>query len=116
MVTVNAAKAFHMKKLGRIKGGYTADFVVFNDDADTPYNSVVAARLGDVRLVVIDGKPAYGDAEYSYLFDSLKIEYQEVIIEGVPKIVIGDLIGLMKRINRAVGFRKKLPFMPIEFD
>ncbi len=116
MVTTNAAKAFYLESLGRIKKGYTADFVVFNNNAASPYSSVVSARLKDVKLVVIDGKPAYGDSEYSGLFDSLKIDYQEVIVDDVEKIVIGDLNGLLKRINRAVGFEKKFPFLPVEFD
>ncbi len=116
MVTANAAKAFHLKKLGKIQRGYLADFVVFNNRADSPYTSVVSARLRDVKLVVIDGKPAYGDYEYSDLFDSLKIKYQTIIIDGVRKIIIGDIIGLVKRINRAVGFDKKFPFLPIEFN
>ena len=70
----------------------------------------------DVMLVVIDGKPAYGNAEYSWLFDSLKVKYQRVVIDGSEKVIRGDLIGLMKRISRAVGFKKELPFLPVEFD
>lgn len=116
MVTANAAKAFHQKKRGRIENGYIADLVVFNNKADNPYKSVVTSRLGDVRLVVIEGKPVYGDAEYSGLFDSLAIEYQELTVDGIPKIIIGDLKGVLKRINRAVGFKKEFPFMPVDLD
>lgn len=116
MATQNGAKAFHLNKFGRIENGYIADFVVFKNRADTPYKSIVTARLADVRLVVIDGKPAYGDAEFSGLFDSLKIKYQKLRVEFVQKIVIGDLKGVLRRIDRAVGFRKEFPFMPVEFD
>ncbi len=116
MATFNGAKAFHQKKRGRVETGYLADLTVVTNKSDNPYKSVVNARLGDVRLVVIDGKPAYGDAEYSGLFDALKIKYQEVTIDGVPKIVIGDLKSVLKRINRAVGFKKEFPFMPIDLD
>jgi cytosine/adenosine deaminase-related metal-dependent hydrolase len=116
MATMNAAKAFHQKKRGQIENGYMADLAVFKKKFDDPYKSVVNARLGDVLLVVIEGKPVYGDAEYSGLFDSLQIKYQELIIEGVPKIAIGDLKSVLKRINRAVGFKKEFPFMPVELD
>lgn len=116
MATINAAKAFHQKKRGRIENGYMADLAVFKNKADNPYKSVVTARLGDVRLVVIEGKPVYGDAEFSGLFDSLGIQYQELAVDGIPKIVIGDLKGVLKRINRAVGFKKEFPFMPVELD
>jgi cytosine/adenosine deaminase-related metal-dependent hydrolase len=116
MVTVNPAKAFRLKKFGQIKPGFVADIAVFADRGKTPYESVVSAELRDVMLVVIDGKPAYGNAEYSWLFDSLKVKYQRVVIDGSEKVIRGDLVGLMKRISRAVGFKKELPFLPVEFD
>lgn len=116
MTTVNAAKAFRQKKLGKIETGYTADFVVFTNNENNSYKSVVNSRLRDVQLVVIDGKPSYGNIEFSDLFDSLKIEYQTVKIDGVRKVIVGDIIGLIKRIQRAVGFKKEFPFLPIEFD
>jgi 5-methylthioadenosine/S-adenosylhomocysteine deaminase len=116
MVTVNGAKAFRLKKNGYLKNGYIADFVVFSQRHDDPYNSIVASELRDVMLVVIDGKPVYGSSEMSDLFSALDVEYQEVVIDRSEKIVTGDLIGLMKRISRAVGFKKELPFLPVDFD
>ncbi len=80
------------------------------------YKSVVTAELKDVMLVVIDGRPAYGAAEFAELFDYFNIKYQEVILDGVKKIVIGDLLGLLRRISRAVGFKKEFPFLPVEFE
>ena len=115
MVTVNAAKAFRLKNLGHIKAGYNANFVVFAETKNNPYDSVVSAHLKDVLLVVIDGKPAYGDKKYSSLFEALKIKFQNVTVDGVDKIIIGDLKGLTERINRAVGFQKRFPFLPVEF-
>ncbi len=116
MVTLNPAKAFRLKKFGQIKPGFVADLAVFADNGKTPYESVVSAELRDVMLVVIDGKPAYGNAEYAWLFDALRLKYQRVVIDGAEKLIIGDLLGLMKRISRAVGFKKELPFLPVEFD
>ena len=66
-------------------------------------------------LVVINGMPAYGDAEFAELFQSLNVQYQEIIMNGIEKIVIGDLKGLLKRISRAVGFKKEYPFLPVEY-
>jgi cytosine/adenosine deaminase-related metal-dependent hydrolase len=116
MVTVNPARAFRLRKFGQVKPGFIADLTVFADRGKSPYESIVSAELRDVMLVVIDGKPAYGNAEYSWLFDSLKLKYQRVLIDGAEKVIKGDLIGLMKRISRAVGFKKELPFLPVEFD
>ena len=69
MVTVNPAKAFWLKKTGMIKAGYVADLAVFAHRGKSPYESVVSAQLRDVLLVVINGKPVYGSAEYAHLFD-----------------------------------------------
>ena len=116
MVTVNPAKAFRLKNCGHIKPGYTADFAVFAQTKNDPYDSVVSAHLKDVLLVVIDGKPAYGDRIYKSIFDALKIKCQNVTVEGVEKVIIGDLKGVIDRINRAVGFYKEFPFLPVEFN
>ncbi|RPI95044.1 MAG: hydrolase [Spirochaetales bacterium] len=116
MVTLNPARAFRLKKFGQVKSGFVADLAVFADKGKTPYESVVSAELRDVMLVVINGRPAYGNAEYAWLFDALKIKYQRVVIDGTEKVIIGDLLGLMKRISRAVGFKKELPFLPVQFD
>jgi len=116
MVTMNPAKAFRLNDAGQIRPGYVADFVVFSEKKENPYESIVSARLRDVLLVVIDGKPAYGDRKYKYIFEALKIKHQNVTVDGMEKIIIGDLKGLTERINKAVGFQKKFPFLPVEFD
>ncbi len=115
MVTVNPAKAFRLKNTGEIKPGYTADLVIVRDRGGSYINSVVASDLRDIRLVVINGLPAYGDAEFAPLFSSLGVKCQEVVVAGVEKVVIGDLLGLLNRINRAVGFKKEYPFLPVHY-
>lgn len=116
MVTVNPAKAFRQKQLGRIAEGYIADLCMVRDRGGSPAGSVVNAHLRDIMLVVIDGRPVYGDAAYADVFDDLGAAYQRVVLDGVDKIITGDPIGLLKRISRAVGFKKEFPFLPIDFD
>ncbi len=115
MITVNGAKAFRLHDHGSIKTGNVADFVVVKDRGGSFINSIVSSNLKDIMLVVINGMPAYGDIEYAGLFDSLKIQYQEIVLDGREKVVIGDLLGLLKRISRAVGFKKTFPFLPVDF-
>ena len=116
MVTVNAARAFRQKKNGRIAEGQIADIAVFRDRGGAPAASVVNAQLRDVMLVVIDGRPVYGDRAYSGVFDELGVTYREIVMDGVDKIIIGDPVGLLRRISRAVGFKKEFSFLPVEFD
>lgn len=116
MVTVNPAKAFRLYRNGSLKQGNLADIAVFRSNGGSPYQSVVDADLEDVLLVVIDGLPAYGLSEYAYIFDELGVEYRHIVLKGQDRVIIGDPVGLMKRISRAVGFKKELPYLPIEFD
>ncbi len=115
MITVNSARAFRLHDNGSIKTGNVADFVVVKDRGGSFINSLISSNLKDIMLVVINGMPAYGDIEYAGLFDSLKIQYQEIVLDGREKVVIGDLLGLLKRISRAVGFKKTFPFLPVDF-
>lgn len=115
MVTVNPAKGFRLYDNGSIKEGNIADFVVVKDRGGSYINSVVSAGLKDIMLVVINGLPVYGDVEFAELFNSLNVHYQELVMDGVEKVIIGDLKGLLRRISRAVGFKKEYPFMPVEF-
>ncbi len=116
MITDNPARAFRFKNLGQIKENFQADFVIFRYRESTAYRSVINAEMEDILLVVIDGKPVYGASDFSELFDYFKIEYQEITLKGSKKIIIGDLIGLLRRISRAVGFKKEFPFIPVDFD
>ena len=116
MITENPVKAFKLWDNGKVKKDYRADLVVFRDTHGKNPSSVVNARLKDIKLVVVDGNPAYADAEFDFLFNKLKINYEKITVEGESKIVIGNLIGLLQRISRAVGFKKTYPFLPVEFN
>ncbi|MBN2078779.1 MAG: amidohydrolase family protein [Spirochaetes bacterium] len=116
MVTVNPAKALRRDDMGRVEEGFIADLCVFRDRGGAPAASVTQAHLRDVMLVVIDGRPVYGDASFAGAFDHCGVEYRPVVIDGVDKLIIGDPVGLLKRISRNVGFKKEFPFLPIEFD
>ncbi len=116
MITENPAKAFRLFDNGTISKNKLADFTVVRHKESDPYDSVVSAELEDIKLVVIEGIPVYGDSEYSGIFDSLQVKYQRVNIAGADKIIIGDLKGLLKRINKAIGYNKKLDFLPVDLD
>ncbi len=116
MITENPAHALKLDGAGALKEGNVADLALFRDKGGSPESSVVDAGLRDVMLVVIDGNPVYGDASYAGLFDALGIKYQNIVLDDAEKIVAGDIIGLLKRISRAVGFKKTFPFLPVEFN
>jgi hypothetical protein len=68
MVTINAAKALGLGSvLGSLAPGMRADVLVITGDALAPYDALLAATPGNVRLVLVNGVPLYGDDELAAL-------------------------------------------------
>ncbi len=62
MVTSDAAKVIALDDmLGKIEVGHMADLMVIGGDPMKPYESIVAARPKDVRLVTVGGVVLFGD-------------------------------------------------------
>jgi urease alpha subunit len=62
MVTIEAARALEVHaQLGSVEQGKLADLVVVSGDRAKPYESLVHARPGHVRLVMVNGAVLYGD-------------------------------------------------------
>jgi hypothetical protein len=63
MVTLDAAKALGWDSLlGSLEVGKRADIAVVAGDPGDPYGSLVKLRPAQVQLVMVDGRPLYGDA------------------------------------------------------
>ena len=68
MVTTNAAAALGLGAvLGSLTPGKKADVLVITGDALAPYDALLAASPGRVRLVIVNGVPLYGDDELAAL-------------------------------------------------
>jgi len=63
MATVIPAKLLGMSTLiGSLAPTMLADITVIAGDRTTPYDAIINAKPNDVRLVLVDGVPLYGDA------------------------------------------------------
>jgi 5-methylthioadenosine/S-adenosylhomocysteine deaminase len=61
MATCNPADALRWSdKLGRIRQGLHADFLVLSDRGGDPYRNLISATENDVMFVAINGYPFYG--------------------------------------------------------
>jgi cytosine/adenosine deaminase-related metal-dependent hydrolase len=114
MLTKNPAKAFSLHNLGQIEPDFLADFIIVNGDKNNPYDTVTSMNYEDIMLVVINGKPVYGDESFIPLFDALGSSYQKIKVDSFKKIIEGDVLGLLDRIRASVGFHKELEFLPVE--
>ncbi|OHE60736.1 MAG: hydrolase [Treponema sp. GWB1_62_6] len=116
MVTVNPAKAFRMAdRLGSLEEGKLADLLVLKARKDDAYENLASAAMEDIELLVMEGRPLYGEERFTGLFgDMLPLGYTIVKVGGRRMFVIGDPSGLYAEIRKKVGFGKKLDYLPFE--
>jgi 5-methylthioadenosine/S-adenosylhomocysteine deaminase len=117
MVTINGAKAFWMQdQIGSLEEGKLADIMVLKAKGDDPYENLAGASMKDIELLVLAGKPIYGEIRFLDIFsDSIIPEgYTEITVGKRPMFVIGDPAALYREIRRRTGFKKVLDFLPFE--
>ncbi len=115
MVTINPAKAFRMSdRIGSLQEGKFADILLLRPRFEDPYEALVNADMEDIELLLMEGDPIYGSAKYEVLFTERNVDYTEISVRGRRMLVKGDPTGLIQEIREAVGFKKKLDFIPID--
>ncbi len=94
MATVDAAASVGADKLiGKLATGFYADIAVFRGDPTNAFASILAARPETIKLVLIGGKPQYGDAEIMGAIAAKICETMDVC--GMPKMVCMRDAGLI---------------------
>ena len=118
MVTGNPARALMLDgRLGRIAPGYTADLLVLERCANsTPFERIVEARPEDVVLVLLAGRPRYGDRQFDSLFKAGSEPFgsSPITVGGKPKRIVGDPRRLMRKVWKDIGRRFHPAFLPFE--
>jgi hypothetical protein len=121
MVTANPAKAFRIgDRTGSLEPGKMADVAAFRRKADDPYENLCAATMDDLDLLIVGGEAVYGEeGRFAVLFegelsDRDKRHYSRITVGGRTMIVKGDPAGLYRGVRAAVGFAKKLEYLPFE--
>jgi 5-methylthioadenosine/S-adenosylhomocysteine deaminase len=118
MITKNPAKAFRINKdFGYIKPGYIADITIVKFKGDI-YSSIVNAWFNDIEMVIMGGKVVYAFSEYEEIFKKFHPQgnFSKVILDRKERLIIGDLNTIMKQVYGFLGFKKELPFIPIELE
>lgn len=113
MVTINPARAFRIQhKTGMLKEHYLADILVIKAKENDPWENLVNAEMHDIALLTIDGLPVLADAMFKNLIDERR--YEKIYRKNHETWVYGNPLTLYQSIRKAVGFEKKLEYMPFE--
>ncbi len=115
MVTVNPAAALKIEKdLGTLEAGKYADILVIKAQHDDPYESLLQTELHHIALLVTEGKPVLGSTDMEEFFKLQEVDYTRIRVGGQEMLVKGDPVNLLKKIRKAVGYKKVLEFMPLD--
>jgi cytosine/adenosine deaminase-related metal-dependent hydrolase len=116
MITINAAKAFWMQdRIGSLDDGKLGDILVLKAKNDDPYENLINAGMQDIELLILAGKPIYGDMYFIDIFNGeLPQGYTQIKSGNRTMFVKGDPAGLYSEIRKKIGFKKELDYLPFE--
>ncbi|MBN1519907.1 MAG: amidohydrolase family protein [Spirochaetales bacterium] len=113
MVTINPARAFRMQdRVGTLDEGKKADILVLRARHDDPYENLARADMDDVEFLSVDGEPVYADERFAELMP--EGPHETVTVGGRAMSVKGTPLSLYRAVREAVGFKKKLGYLPFE--
>lgn len=98
-VTSGAAHLLRLPSFGRLTAGAPADLIVLRPIETCPFDTLVSASRSDVRLTMIDGKPAIGEPMMEPLFAAAGVRHSWATLDGLPRIVsrwIADHVARMR--------------------
>ncbi len=97
MVTTTASEIFRFPAgTGTLQSGADADLMVVPDTGQTPAETLLRSRPGDLRLVLVRGKVQLAGNKCAGFRSN-------VLVEGRPKFVRGRLARLKSRMARRLG-------------
>ena len=86
-IGAGAAQLLRLEDGGRIEAGARADLTVLSPDAHCPYDTLVGASRGDVRLTMISGEPVIAELSLASVFDAADVDTSAAVLDGSPRLV-----------------------------
>lgn len=116
MVTVNPAKALRIQEcVGQIAEDFDADLLILKiQDFENPHANVRLSDTEDIEMLFRKGNPVFYKSKYSHFFENFEEKVKEISLRNIDFKVANDLPGLLERIYKNVGFKKYLPFIPVD--
>jgi cytosine/adenosine deaminase-related metal-dependent hydrolase len=93
-----AARLLRLPAAGRLEPGVPADLTVIRPLASCPFETLVSAARTDIRLTMIDGRPAVGEPELAPAFRAAGVASMPARVDGSPRLVakwIGSHVARM---------------------
>lgn len=91
MVTINAAALLRLPEAGRLAPGLPADLFVLPPLSADPFEALLLADRGDVRLVMVGGQAALADNGLELAFDAGHLAASRVRIDGRDRFLAAPL-------------------------
>ncbi len=113
MVTVNAVKALYLSKdYAELNPQDTQNLLLIDQKTEDPFENLMKLEMAEIKLLIVDGIPRYGDSIYLEEFPDLKGTYSKFSCGDREKFVIGDPQGINRQIDAALGYHKDFPYLP----
>ena len=91
MVTTSAAAITRMPRAGRLAPGVPADIIVIPARIGHAGDALLDTKRADVRLVMVNGRPLFGDPSFAPVFRSRGVTPRPVRVDDVEKIVASEI-------------------------
>ncbi|MBN1948154.1 MAG: amidohydrolase family protein [Candidatus Cloacimonetes bacterium] len=112
MITRNAVKALMLPvRLAEISNS-AADLVITSRKHPDPFENLLYLEMEDIKLLLHDGTPIYGDRELLDVFEINPDDYFFFQTENSTKFVIGQPQKITARIDEILGYHKQFPYLP----
>jgi cytosine/adenosine deaminase-related metal-dependent hydrolase len=86
-VTTGAASLLRVPSAGRVVPGAPADLTIVRPLAPCPFDSLVAAGRGDLRMTMIDGKPCVAEPALAPAFIATGVPTMSARLDGNARLV-----------------------------
>ncbi len=113
MITENAAKALYLDpSYGKLDPADTRNLLLTDQLEKDPFQNLMGLDMADIKLLIVDGIPRYGDSEYLDELPCAQGDYTIFRTAGREKFVLGDPLEINDQIDEALGYHKDFPYLP----
>ena len=113
MATENGARALMMPpRYAFLQPQQTENLLLMDLTDHDPFQTLLNEDAGNIRLLVRDGIPLFGDTEWLEWLDLDMDKYSTFRTSSREKFVLGDPQDLNDQIDVVLGYHKDFPYLP----